>query len=154
MGRHCRRQFSSSGVVFDGSVNIDVCLDHVLKRTVWPTARNIATRRWYWFQKDRASCYVSTFLPRLPQKEIWRSNNLRNTDDHWLPCSPELSSMEFGVWNCVTVNMKKRQSSTIESLKIIVEDVLSGTSEDLARKIALHVSKCSVFRRTEGILNN
>ena len=53
--------------------------------------------------------------------------------------------------------MRKMQPSTSESLKAIVEDVLSGMSEDLVKNIEWRLMSgselCSVIRRTEDILN-
>ena len=71
----------------------------------------------------------------------------RHTNHHcnWAPYSPDLCSLNFSVWNYVKVNMKKTYSSTLESLNVFVEDVLSGISEDLLRKIAWHVRKRTVL---------
>ena len=41
--------------------------------------------------------------------------------------------------------MKKSHSSTIESLKVIIEDVLLGMSKDLVRKILRLVKKKAVL---------
>ena len=45
----------------------------------------------------------------------------------------------------MTVNMKKKHPITIKSLKVIVEDFLSGMHEDLMQKIARHVRKRAVL---------
>ena len=71
---------------------------------------------------------------------------------HFLrPYSPDLYLLDLSVWNYVTVIMKKRQPCTIESLKLMVEDVLLSMSEDLARKVARDIRKkavlCSLERR-------
>lgn len=128
-------------VWFNGSVNSDVYLDQVLKRTVWPAVRNIATRQQYWFQQDGASCHVTTRCLDFLKEKFGDRIISRNTDHHWPPYSPDLSPLDFSVWNQVTVNMKKMQPGTLEDLKVIVEDIASTMSEELLRKIARHTRK-------------
>ena len=43
-------------VWFNGSVNGDKYLNQVLKGTVWPAVRNIATRRQYWAVSQKRTC--------------------------------------------------------------------------------------------------
>ena len=129
-------------VWFNGLVNSDVYLDQVLKRTVWPAVRNIATKQQYWFQQDGASCHVTTLCLDILKEKFGDRIISRNTDHHyWPPYSPDLSPLNFSVWNQVTVNMKKMQPGTLEDLKVIVEDIASTMSDELLRKIARHTRK-------------
>ena len=84
-------------------------------------------------------------LPWLSQREIWRS-------DHWPPCSPDLSLLDFSVWDYVAVNMKKRQQSTIESVNVIL-NMFYRAWVKIWRSMSGR-ELCSVFRRRDGNLNN
>ena len=128
-------------VWFTGSVNGDVYLNQVLKATVWPALRSIATRRQYWFQQDGASCHVTTPCLEFLREKFGDRIISRNTDHHWPPYSPDLSPLDFSFWNQVMINVKKRQPSNIEELKNIVEEFASGVSEEFLRKIARHTRK-------------
>ena len=100
--------------------------EHIYETTVLVPAR--------WSQLSR---YHS--LPRLPQRKTWWSDNFKK---HRLSLAAFLTGFipfGFGVWNYATVNTKKRQPSTTESLKVVVEDVLSAMSKDLVWKIVRHV---------------
>ena len=101
-----------------------------------------------------ASCNVTTpsldFLNEIFEDRMFS----RNTHHHWPPYSPDLSLLDLSVGNHVTVNMKKRQPNTVESLKLIVENVLSGKIRCGRLRGMLGKELCSVFIRTEGILNN
>ena len=111
---------SSSGVVFE-----------VLKGTVWPAVRNIATGQQYWFQQDGASCDVTTRCLDFLKEKFGDRIISRNTNHHWPPYSLDLSPLDFSIWNQVTVNMKKMQPGTLQDLTVIVEDIASTISEEL-----------------------
>ena len=139
MGGHCRRALSSC------CVNSDVYLKNVFKRTLWSVGRNIVTRWQYGLQQDGVSCHITTPCIDFLKEKFGDRMNLRNTDHHWPPYSPNLSTLDFSIWKYVTVNRKTRQSSTIESFKAIVEDAISGMSENLVRNVVRHVRERAVL---------
>ena len=141
-------------VWFNRSVNGDKYLNSVLKGTVWPAVRNIATRSKYWFQQDGASSHVTTPCLDFLKEKFGDRLISRKTAHHWPPYSPDLSPLDFSFWNHVTVNMKKRQPRTLEDLKVTVENIASAMSEALLRKMAATQGKQlrSVFRKVETIL--
>ena len=48
------------------------------------------------------------------------------------------------------VNIKKKQPSTLEDLKVTVENIASGMPEELLRKMARHTRKTAVLSLHEG----
>lgn len=128
-------------VWFSGSVNGDVYLNQVLKGTVWPAVKNVATRRQYWFQQDGASCHVTApCLEFLAEKFNDRVIS-RNTEHHWPPYSPDLSPLDFSFWNQAMEHLKICRPRTIEDLKKTVEEFAARMPEDQLRKIARHTRK-------------
>ena len=106
--------------------------------------------------EDGASCHVTTSgLDFLKEKFVDRIIS-RNTDHCWPQYSRNLSLLDFSVGNYLTVNMKKKQTSTIESLIVIVEDILSDCSEDVVRKIERNARKRAVVcvHENGGLLHN
>ena len=103
---------------------------------------NMATRQQYWFQQYGANCHVTTRCLEFFKEKFGDRIISRNTDHHhWSPYSPDLSPLDFSVWNQVTINMRKMQPGTLEDLKVIAEDIASTMAEELLRKIVRHTMK-------------
>ena len=128
-------------VWFSGSVNGEVYLNEVLKGTVWPAVKSIATRRQYWYQQDGASSHVTEpCLTFLKDKFDGRIIS-RNTEHHWPPYSPDLSPLDFSFWSQATKFIHEIKPNTIEDLKNRVEDFAAGIPEEQLRKMVRHTRK-------------
>ena len=142
-------------VWFNGSVNGEVYLNQVLKTTVWPSVKNIATRKQYWFQQDGASCHVTgSCLEFLADKFKDRVIS-RKTAHHWPPYSPDLSPLDFSFWNEAMEHIKKHQPRTLEELKGKVEEFAAGVPDNQLRKMARMSEKepLCAFRNKAPTLN-
>ena len=128
-------------VWFEGSVNSDVYLDLVLKKTVWASVKNIATRRQYWFQQDGASCHVTAPCLQFLAEKFGQRIISRNTENHWPPYSPDLSPLDFSFWNEVNMKLRKKKLQTIAALKRNVEEIAAQMSEDQVRSMARNTRK-------------
>jgi hypothetical protein len=128
-------------VWLEGSVNGKVYLNQVLKGTLWPAVKNLATRRQYWFQQDGASCHVTApCLDFLSSKFDDRIIS-RSTQHHWPPYSPDLSPLDFSFWNQSMMHIKRCEPRTIPELQRSVEEFASSVGEDQLRRMARHTIK-------------
>jgi hypothetical protein len=128
-------------VWFTGSVNGDVYLNQVLRGIVWPSVKNHATRRQYWYQQDGASCHVTAPCLEFLRSKFGNRVISRNTQHHWPPYSPDLSPLDFSFWSQATMHVNKNHPQTIPELQQCVEDFASNIGEQQLRKMARHTRK-------------
>ena len=116
----------------DISVNSDVCLAKVLKNSVWHAVKAVATRRQYWCQLDGASCHVTAPYLQFLSSKFGDRLSYRRTYHNWPPNSADLSPLDFISW---AVHVFMCQTSTLEEVKLIVENLKAIMKEEDVRKI-------------------
>ena len=137
-------------VWFDGSVNSEVFLEEVLKKTVWRAVKGLATRRQYWFQQDGATCHVTIPCLTFMQSKFGDRIISRRTEHHWPPNSPDLSPLDFSFWSQAMQEVYRCQPSSLAALKAVVEDFATNLEEDNVRKMAHHVKKRAELCRLQN----
>ena len=65
----------------------------------------------------------------------------RNSENHWPPCSPGLTCLDFGSWPQAQEEVVRQKPQILSQLKSIVEDFARSISEGKARRIVRHTRR-------------
>ena len=115
-------------VWFQGSVNDEVYLE-LLKDTLWPSVKSLATRRLYCYQQYGTTRHLTKpCMDFLKSKFVHRILSRRDTPHHWPANSPDLSPMGFAFWNQASDNLRKTKPQTIRDMKRDVESFAENFS--------------------------
>ena len=135
---------------FEGSVNKDSYLA-MLEDKVWPVVRGSASRKGFWFQQDGARAHTAkACLDFLQQKFPGRVISDR-LEFEWPPFSPNLNILDYWFWNEAERAVLKKKPSTLDDLKIVVEDVARNMSEDVIYRVADHFAlRCKMCVESRG----
>ena len=86
----------------------------MLKSMVWPSIRDRATRRLYWFQQDGATPHCTAKVLEFLASKFVDSIISRRTEHHWPPYSLDLNPLDFSFWSQAMAHVVRCQPTTLE----------------------------------------
>ena len=72
----------------------------------------------------------------------------------WPPRSPDLNILDYWFWNEAERAVFKKKPSTLDDLKIVVEDVARNMSEDVIYRVADHFAGVKYVLKVEAVILN
>ena len=117
----------------DGTMDRFVYAD-LLEEKVWPAVSRIATRNSVYFMQDGASCHTT------PENISYLNDKFKGrvisnkTDVVWPPNSPDLNPLDFFFWGYSMTHVYPIKPSSIEELKLIVDDFAANINPEMVRK--------------------
>ena len=92
----------------------------------------------YWFQQDGAPCHTSATVIDFLRSKFNDRIISRGSAHHWPACSPDLSCLDFSFWSLALDRVVESEPKTIQELKKVVQDFVTGISKKQLRKMTQH----------------
>ena len=88
-----------------------------------------------WFQQDGATAHTSLRAREWLTNQFGNKIIFHHMEFTWSARSPDLSPLDYFLWDYVKENVFKRQPADIEILKEIVQEVVSSIDQDVQRAV-------------------
>ena len=99
------------------------CYLSMLQDSVWPKLRHCATRLSLWWMQDGATPHCTLPVLRFLEKKFGNRVISRRTAIPWPAHSPDLSPLDYWLWNSLENSVIDKKPSNIEELNEVVEQV-------------------------------
>ena len=114
---------------------------------LWPKARNVSSRKAYWFQQDGATAHTALTVREWVEIKFEHRIISRSAPVPWPARSPDLSPLDYWLWSFLSETLHKNHShlTSIEELKSAVENIVSSISSETVRKAVQNVRRRAVI---------
>ena len=154
--RECRVQGGSKVMAWVGVVGKKVLPVHwfeqkkgvngesylqLLKDTVWPAVKSVATRNGLYFQQDGATPHTTNLVMEFLGEKFQGRVISRRADFEWPPKSPDLNPLDYWFWGHCEAEVMRTMPVTLDELKEQVETFTETLLGDVVEKSVMNINK-------------
>lgn len=124
---------------------------NLLKNNVWQPLKTIVNRREYWFQQDGAPSHCTTANVNFLSDKFNGRVISRRSPFPWPAHSPDLSPLDYWLWNQLEQDVIIRKPNNIQELRDVVEQAANNISTvDVRNAIGNFKKRVELCKKNQG----